>query len=305
MDRTELRMNQIQRNQNTYFMSASNHPVLRVEDGATVLFETSDCFENQIQSVDTKFEALDWDRINPATGPLYIEGAQPGDILEVEIKQIKIADYGTMVTGPGLGMLGDRLTENVIRRIPIFEGKAVYEGKVEFPLKPMIGVIGTAPAGDPVACGTPGAHGGNMDCAILGEGTTLYLPINVEGGLLALGDLHAVMGDGEVSVCGLEVQGEVTVTVKVLKGRRMPLPLAKTASSVYAIASAETLDQAVIDATRNLVGLLTDNSSLNDYDAVNLLSLLGNLQICQVVDPLKTVRFELNRQFLEQLGIVI
>jgi amidase len=298
-------MYRIKRNQIVYSMSALNSPTLRVEDGATVLFETCDCFENQIKSADTKFEALDWNRINPATGPVYVEGAMPGDILKVKIEKIELADQGVMMTGPDLGMLGDKLTQNAIRIIPIRDSKAIYEGKVEIPLKPMIGVIGTAPAGDPVACGTPGEHGGNMDCTIIGEGTTLYLPVHVPGALLAMGDLHAVMGDGEVSVCGLEVQGEVTVTVSVLKNDQLPLPLAITASSLYVIASAKTLDEAVLDATRNLVGLLTTMSqgTLNEYDAVNLLSLAGNLQICQVVDPLKTVRFELKLQYLQQLGI--
>lgn len=300
-------MYRIGRNQIVYAMSAANQPVLQVEDGARIVFETCDCFEDQIKSADTSFEALDWNRINPATGPVYVKGAQPGDILQVKIEQMKIADYGVMMTGPDLGMLGDRLKENVIRLIPIQNGKGVYEGKVRIPLKPMIGVIGTAPAGEPIACGTPGRHGGNMDCTVIGEGATLYLPVNVPGALLAMGDLHAVMGDGEVSVCGLEVQGEVTVTVSVLKGRNLPLPLVKTASSVYAIASAQSLDEAVLDVTRNLVGLLTagNNGALNEYDAINLLSLTGNLQICQVVDPLKTVRYELKLEYLRQLGIVL
>jgi Predicted acetamidase/formamidase len=300
-------MYRINRNQIVYAMSALNQPVLRVEDGATVLFETCDCFENQIKSASTEIEALDWNRINPATGPVFVEGAQPGDILKVKIDKIEIADHGVMMTGPNLGILGDRLSKNSIRLVPIHDGKAVYEEKVEFPLKPMIGVIGTAPAGDPVACGTPGEHGGNMDCTIIGEGSTLYLPVNVPGALLAMGDLHAAMGDGEVSVCGLEVQGEVTVTISVLKKSQLPLPLVKTASSVYVISSAKTLDEAVVDVTRSLVGLLTKGTDgkLNEYDAVNLLSLIGNLQICQVVDPLKTVRFELKLQYLQQLGIDI
>ncbi|MGC7871080.1 acetamidase/formamidase family protein [Desulfosporosinus sp. FKB] len=300
-------MYRIKRDQIVYEMSALNKPVLHVEEGATVIFETCDCFEDQIKSADTQFEALDWNRINPATGPVYVENAEPGDVLEVNIKQIKIAEQGVMLTGPQLGMLGDRLTQNVIRQIPIRNNKAVYNDRVEIPLKPMIGVIGTAPMGDAVACGTPGEHGGNMDCTIIGEGTILYLPVNVPGALLAMGDLHAVMGDGEVSVCGLEVSGEVTVTISVIKDRQLPVPFAKTASSVYVISSAKTLDEAVLNATRKLVGLLTTltNHRVNDYDAVNLLSLTGNLQICQVVDPLKTVRFELKSAYLDQLGITI
>ncbi|KLU61990.1 formamidase [Peptococcaceae bacterium CEB3] len=296
-------MDHIKRSQIIYAMSAMNPPALRVEDGATVVFETYDCFENQIKAKDKPYKVLDWNRINPATGPVFIEGAQPGDILEVKIERIEIADHGVMLTGPRLGVMGDRLTTNAIRLIPIRGGKAFYEEKVQFPVNPMVGVIGTAPAVESVPCGTPGLHGGNMDCNIIREGTTLYLPVNVPGALLAIGDLHAAMGDGEVSVCGLEVQGEVTVTVSVLKSCHLPLPLAKTASSVYAIASAKTLDKAVTNATRNLVGLLTADSTVNEYDAVNLLSLVGHLQICQVVDPLKTVRFELELKYLEQLGI--
>lgn len=288
-----------------YTMSALNPSVLNVENGATIVFETSDCFANQIQTPETKFNALDWERINPATGPVYVEGAEPGDTLAVRIDKIEVASQGTMLTGPDLGVLGGRLTENTIRIVPIRDGKAIYESKLEIPLNPMIGVIGTAPASDPVPCGTPGRHGGNMDCKIIQEGTILYLPVNVPGALLALGDLHAAMGDGEVSVCGLEVPGEVTVTISVLKKQRLPLPLAKTTKAIYVIASEKSLDEAVATATQLLAELIVSMSTLNIYDAVNLLSLAGNLQICQVVDPLKTVRLELALSYLEQLGIVI
>jgi len=298
-------MYRVTRNHMIYSMSAANEPVLRVEDGATVVFETCDCFENQIQTPDTKFEALDWNRINPAAGPVFVQGAEPGDILVVKIERIEVADKGAMLTGPDLGVLGDSLEENAIRIVPVLDGRAVYAGKVELPLSPMIGVIGTAPAGAAVACGTPGPHGGNMDCKKIAAGTTLYLPVNVPGALLALGDLHAAMGDGEVSVCGLEVPGEVTVTVKVLKGESLPLPLVKTSEAIYVIASEKSLDEAVVSATRGLAGLLEDKGGLSKHDAVNLLSLVGNVQICQVVDPLKTVRFELALTYLQQLGIEI
>lgn len=285
-----------------YNMSATNKPVLSVPSGSTLVFETCDCFEDQITSEQTPFQALDWARINPATGPVFIEGADPGDMLEVKIETMILRDYGVMATGPDMGVLGDELIENSIRIIPIRQGKAFFTENVVLPLNPMIGVIGTAPASEAISCGTPGNHGGNMDCKIIGEGTTLYLPVNVPGALLALGDLHAAMGDGEVSVCGVEVSGEVTLSVKVIKGKQWQLPFAKTSKAVYMIASEKSLDEATVRATKNMVHFLATECGLNNYDAIALLSIAGNLQICQIVDPLKTVRMELPLSVLEQLG---
>jgi len=285
-----------------YDMSPTHKPALSVPSGSRLVFETCDCFEDQITSEQTPFQALDWTRINPATGPVFIEGADPGDILEVKIEKIEVRDYGVMVTGPDMGVLGDELTENSIRIIPIRQSNAFFTEKVQLPLNPMIGVIGTSPAGEAISCGIPGSHGGNMDCKMIREGATLYLPVNVPGALLALGDLHAAMGDGEVSVCGVEVSGVVTLSVTVIKGKQWQLPLLKTPESLYMIASEKSLDEATRRATKNMVHFLIHECALNQYDAIHLLSIAGNLQICQIVDPLKTVRMELPLSILEQLG---
>ncbi|MBL0389033.1 acetamidase/formamidase family protein [Tumebacillus sp. ITR2] len=294
-------MHRISKDNMIYAMSKDHAPVLTVENGAHVTFETCDCFENQITAVDTPFAELDWNRINPATGPVFVEGAEPGDVLAVRIERIQLASRGVMVTGPGLGVIGDDLQENVIRLLPIENGEVVFSEKVRLPLNPMIGVIGTAPAGDAISCGTPDAHGGNMDCKIITEGTTLYLPVNVPGALFALGDLHAAMGDGEVAVCGVEIAGEVTVHLSVLKNKDWQLPMAETADAVYAIGSKPLLDDAATLATKNMVHYLETEHGLPKHEAIALLSLAGNLQICQVVDPLKTCRFELKKSVLKQL----
>lgn len=289
-----------------YAMSDKNKPVLTVENGSTLVFETCDCFEDQITSSDTLFDALDWDRINPATGPVFIKEAAPGDILEVKIEKIQLAEQGVMMTGPGLGVLGDELNKNVIHMVPIREEKAIFLDKIELPLNPMIGVIGTAPAnGESISCGTPNLHGGNMDSKVITEGATLYLPVNVPGALLAMGDLHGAMGDGEVSVCGLEIAGEVTVTVTVIKGKPWNVPMVKDAHALYTIASEKTLDDAAIAATKNMVNFLETEAGMSKHDAISLLSIGGNLQISQVVDPLKTVRFELPMAIVQQLKITI
>lgn len=285
-----------------YAMSGSHKPVAHVPSGTTVVFETCDCFEDQIQSEDTIFTELDWNRVNPATGPLFVEDAKPGDILKVRIQKIEINDHGVMVTGPGLGVIGDQLTENKIRIIPIEHEQAIFSSNIKLPLNKMIGVIGTAPTDGEISCGVPDYHGGNMDSVIIREGTDLYLPVNVEGALLAMGDLHAAMGDGEVAICGIEIAGEVTVKVEVIKGKNLPLPLAITEENVYTIASTPLLDEAANEATRNMVRLLEQECSLNKHDAIALMSAAGNLQISQVVDPNKTSRFSMPRYLMKQLG---
>lgn len=293
---------QVPNNQLIYAMSKDHRPVLTVPDRAQLVFQTCDCFEDQIQSESQDFGELDWNRINPATGPVYVEGAEPGDLLVVRIERIELADHGVMTTGPKLGVLGDELTQNVIRMIPIRDGKAVFSPQLEIPLNPMIGVIGTAPAGAAVPCGTPGAHGGNMDCKRITEGAQLILPVSVPGALLALGDLHAAMADGEVAVCGVEIAGSVTVRLQVLKGKRWPAPMIVNDDAVITIASEKQLDDAAVRAVKNMVRWLEAECGMDTAEATFLLSIAGDLRVCQVVDPLKTARVELPRWIAEKQG---
>jgi amidase len=286
-----------------YTMSPDHSPTLRVESGSVVTFETCDCFEDQIQSADTPFGELDWNRINPASGPVFIEGAEPGDILAVHIQKIEINNRGVMVTGPNLGVMGFELQENVIKMIPIEDGKAILTDKLQVPLNPMIGVIGTAPAKEAISCGTPGDHGGNMDCKQMREGTTLLLPVNVPGALFALGDLHAAMADGEVAVCGVEIAGEVTVKLDVIKGKNWPLPMAINEEHLMTIASEKELDKAADRAVINMVRFLHDELDLPKAEATFLLSAAGDLRVCQVVDPLKTARVELPLEYAKAAGL--
>lgn len=294
----------ISRRHVVYAMSRDNTPVAKIASGSDVCFETCDCFGDQIASEQAEFTELDWSCINPATGPVYVQDALPGDVLRVEIKRIIPRSHqAVMVTAPGFGVIGDELQQPQIRTVPLENGTALLPGGVCWPLKPMIGVIGVAPAGDAVPCGTPDAHGGNMDCKIITEGCTLWLPVNVEGALFALGDLHAAMGDGEISVCGLEIPGEVVVNLRVVKNRSLPTPMISTQDALYTLASAKTLDDAAQLATRNMAHFIADNSTITLADATNLMSITGDLQICQVVDPLKTCRFALPRSVAAQLNI--
>lgn len=293
-------MEYISRELSVLTMSPTNKPVKIVESGSTVVFQTLDCFSNQIQNEDQPFSSVGWDKINPATGPLYINGAEPGDTLKVKIIDIKIDNKGVMTTAPNLGVLGDIVTGETTKIISIKDDKAIFNEKIQIPIKPMIGVIGTAPKDEDIPTGTPGSHGGNMDCKKIVKGSTLYLPINVSGGLLSMGDLHAVMADGEIVICGLEIPGEVTVKVDVLKGEELPLPMLDSEESIMTIASEKTLDEAAKTATVNMHRFLVNELGIEIDEAGMLLSLVGDLRICQVVDPLMTARMEIPKWIVEK-----
>lgn len=288
-----------------YAMSPDNPPVARVASGSRVRFETCDCFTDQITPENNTLDALDWARINPATGPVFIEGAEAGDTLAVTIHAIEAAAEAILATLPGAGVAAARLEKSRVDIVAVESDHVVLFDRVRLPLNTMIGVIGTAPASESISCGTPDAHGGNMDCKIIRAGTTLFLPVNVEGALLAMGDLHAAMGDGEVGVSGLEMRGTVEVEVRVIKGRPYPLPFAIDASHVHTIASHVDLDEAANTATLMMSDFLERHGVLDANESIALQSIAGDLHICQVVDPQKTCRFSLPRHVLEQLGIAV
>ena len=285
-----------------YAMARDNAPAARIQNGETLVFETADCFGGQIVRESDRMGTLDWSRINPATGPVYVEGAQAGDTLKVEILRIDLAAQAATVEAPGEGITGLAAQDECTKILPVAEGQVRFNDQLMLPVQPMIGVIGTAPAGEAIATGTPDAHGGNMDCKRIGAGTTLYLPVNVPGALLAMGDLHAVMGDGEVCVCGAEIAGAVTVRVSVVKGQPLPLPFLVTKEHAMAMYSAEGLDAAAQGATLRMRSFLVEQAGMLPHEAGMLLSLMGDLRICQAVDPNKTCRMELPLPLLGKLG---
>ncbi len=271
-----------------------NEPALRCKNGDTVAFETNDCYDGAVSRAGVR--AYDARMANPATGPLYVEGAMPGDALKVEILSIKTNDWGAMGTYFGNGAFAKYPGEYQMRVFEFKDNTIELAGHT-LALEPMIGVIGVAPAGEGIPTVTPGSHGGNMDCSRIVEGATLYFPVACEGGLLAMGDLHALMGDGEVFGYGLEVTGEVTVRVSVVKKLALAQPLLFEGGKAMAIASAETLDGATDFAIQALYELLVAHG-MDRVEAGLLMSLKCDVTVCQIVDPLLTVRAAVPEEFL-------
>ncbi len=303
MERMKDMVQKLEKDSFVYAMSKENKPALKVRAGEQVVMDTYDCFENQIQSEEETFSSIDWERINPATGPVYVEGAQAGDILQVRIDGIELGERGVMATGPKLGVMGHRIDEFKIKMIEIKENELVFDDRIKLPLQPMIGVIGVAPENEAVSCGTPGAHGGNMDTKLITTGATLYFPIFQEGGLFSLGDVHAAMGDGEVCVSGVEIPAKVMVTLDVIKGYSIDYPYIENKAGAASLVSRESLDEAADLAVEKMIDLLQPQTDLTLAEFTMLMSAAGEVQISQIVDPLKTARFFVPRKILDGYGL--
>ena len=286
--------------QYAFALGANKENAIIVNQGEVLEFYTRDCFNNQITSECYILDALDWDHINPVTGPVFVNGASAGDILKVEILDIELEDEGTMCCLPENGVLGNDISESQIKKIPVKDGYAIFN-EFKIPLNPMIGVIGVAPAGEPIPCGTPGNHGGNMDNTKIAKGSILYLPILHDGAYFGLGDVHACMGDGEIMVSGIEIGAKVSVRLSVIKGISIDNPRLEDENFIYTIASNENLEKAIYAATSAMCKNLEKQLNYSLNEAGMLMSACGNLQFCQVVDPERTVRMAIPKSICNKI----
>ena len=283
-------------------MNKDNPACEVVSPGETVVFETYDCFTNQFLPEDATFENVVRKPGNPCTGPLYVEGAEPGDMLKISILDIETGPVGIVMLGPNSGNEKEFFPKKVLSRVPVKNGNAYFKDKVVFSLSPMIGTIGVAPEGGGISTITPGNHGGNMDCTQIKKGSILYLPVYAKGGLLAMGDFHGVMGDGEVEDCGLEIEGKATVEIDVVKQPGISWPVVETEDKWMVIVSEDTVEEAWTVAVRQMYLFLKEQVKMDTEDAGMLLTLAGDVIVCQTVNPKKTVRVEFPKYITQSYG---
>jgi amidase len=261
-------------------------PVLEVEPGAVVTFETNDCFTGQIQTEDDLVTEIDFARVNSATGPVAVRGAEPGDSLVAEILEVRPGPRGFATLIPGIGQLIDKVRSPVTQVFEVDGDTIRMNDRVSFPTRPMMGVIGVATGGDEVGNGWAGQHGGNLDNHLHGPGARVFLPVRQPGGMFAVGDMHASMGDGEVCFTGVEIGGEVTIRLDLLKGKQATWPVTELGDRWIAHGTAgpdfmEALDNACEEAAR----LLVDQWGFTMEEAFIFLSVACDANICQACRP--------------------
>jgi acetamidase/formamidase len=309
------RRHTIHRDHHHHGWDRSIDPVLRVVPGETVEFAVIDASGGQIvaSSSATDLERLDFDRVNPVTGPIFIEGAEPGDALGVRILSFEPSGWGWTGNIPGFGLLADAFPDpalQVWRYDPTGEEPAAFGTLARVPLRPMAGTIGVAPA-------APGRHdvipprrvGGNMDIRDLAAGVELLLPVEVAGAVFSVGDTHAAQGDGEVCGTGIESPMRVALEFDVRKRAQLPFPRFRTPGPVSRHVDADGYDvttgvgpdlmEAARAAVSSMVELLTREHHCTAVDAYLLASVAGDLRISEIVDrPNWVVSFYFPRRVL-------
>jgi len=280
-----------------YTFSLKHEPVEHVKPGEEVLLEVEDAFGGQVKDEKTAIEKLDWSRVNGATGPVFIEGAEPGDTLVVHVVDVKVADKGVIAVIPKQGALKEKSFKAKVKLVPISGGYAHF-GKAKVKVNPVIGTIGVAPDKGEYPTGTLGRHGGNMDVKELTRGVTLYLPVFAEGALFAAGDLHAVQSDGESCVSAIEVAGEVKLIFDVLKGKSISWPILESGESYAVLVCGDSLDEACVLAVDEAVRGLMREHGWSFEEAYMFTSLAVDLKINQVVDPKKGVRAVIPKSYI-------
>jgi acetamidase/formamidase len=299
-----------------YGWNNANAPAVKIAPGETVAFNPPDSSGGQITATSTLGDLgrLDFNKVNPVAGPIYIDGAEPGDAIKVTLLEFGPSGWGWTANIPGFGLLADQFKDpalHIWKYDSASLAPALYGPGGRVPLKPFCGTIGLAPA-------EPGLHsivpprrmGGNMDIRDLAAGTELYLPVEVKGGLFSVGDTHAAQGDGEV--CGTAIESPCTIAAKfeLLKGANLPFPRFTTPGPVarhldvkgYEVTTGigPDLMAGARAAVSGMIDLLARRHKMNAVDAYLLSSVCGDLRISEIVDmPNWVVSFYFPRVVLE------
>jgi amidase len=277
-------MQRIARDQLIYAFDAVTPAVARIRSGEQLTIETYDTSTGRIHQADDVLayvKARDPHKVNPAGGPIFIEDAAPGDELVVEILAIRLGPIGFVRTLHGAGVLREGIEDNAIVMVRVEGDDLIFGDKLRFPARPMVGVIGVAPASGTVYTAHPGAIGSNLDFNAITTGAKVHLPVQVPGALLALGDLHAAMGDGEVSGTGVEISGEVDIRVDLHKVTNLSQPWVETPNHWVTFGIGSTLEDAVHDAVEALTVMLMNRFGLRRTEAFLLVSARGDVRIGQ------------------------
>ena len=278
----------------------SLEPSLRIAPGNIVEFEAQDASGGQLNASSTveDVSSLDFGKVNPVTGPVYVDGAEPGDALKITILSFDLSGWGWTAIIPGFGLLADQFDKpalHIWKDIEKTGNLAKFQPGGKVPIRPFPGTIGNAP-------GTGGSHsvvnprnvGGNMDTRGLCEGTILYLPVEVAGGLLSVGDAHAAQGDGEICGTAIESPMNITVKIEVEKQADIRFPRFTTAGPVcrhidsagYEVTTGigPDLMQCAKDAAMQMVDLVSQKYGMSRNDAYMLCSVCADLRIPEIVD---------------------
>ncbi|MBM3796790.1 MAG: acetamidase [Acidobacteria bacterium] len=265
-----------------YEFSRALEPRCRIEPGETVRVESEDALSGQIRAPGDKRDKAAMPFSNPVAGPIFVNGAKPGDELAVTIHSIESRDGQCATYTGAVRQLGEWLGHDVphgTHVCPIRDGVIRWKDRVSIPYRPMLGCIGTAPDWGTPTTGPAGPHGGNLDLVEVGPGSTIYLPVKVAGGYLYLGDAHAAQGHGELSATGLEMAAWSTVTVDLVRRPTLTGLRIEHADFLMCVATHGNHERAMAEAYTRLILWMETGFRWSRWDAYDLLTHVGEISV--------------------------
>ncbi|MGD0330565.1 MAG: acetamidase/formamidase family protein [Nitrososphaeria archaeon] len=292
--------------------SALHPPAFEVDNGETFTVETADAYRGKIRSESDlpTSDRIPFENGNPQSGPIYVKGAEKGDVLSVEIVDIVVnANQGATTIAPDMGALtrtnNTRLLNDplppITRICPIKDGKIYFSNRIIIPMEPMIGTIGTAPEFESITSLSPGTYGGNMDCPDICIGNKIMLPVNVRGALLFVGDVHAVQGDGEISGSAIEVPAVCVLKADLIKKGKINWPRIESKDYIMTVGSSRPLEDASRIALTELILWLEAEYKFDKLEAYQLCSQVAKMRVAQMVDPLYTIVAKFPKKYLPRI----
>jgi amidase len=292
----------------SYVFSPYAEPIATAQPGDVLDIYTEDAFESRIQSTsDLPTQVLDFPKVNPQTGPIYVEGAEKGDTLVVEILEIKptrdfvasafIPYFGGLTATTTTALLNDPLPEQVFI-YPLRDGAIELPRGIQVPYEPFLGTLATSPEIEAISTLVPGPFGGNMDVADVCPGNVVRLPVSVEGAYLYTGDAHAAQGDGELCGVACEMTARARLRVGLEKGRTIGWPRIESATELMTVGSARPMEDAARIAWLELIRWLADERGFEPLEAYQLLTQAGRMRVGNMVDPQYSLVAKLDKRYL-------
>ncbi|CEP67488.1 Acetamidase/Formamidase [Moorella glycerini] len=291
-----------------YIFSPYLEPVARITPGNEVIVYTEDAFKSRIKTeADIPSKALATVRfLNPQTGPIYIEGAEPGDTLKVEIQDIELTrDYAVSCFLKHFGglHLEERLEEKVWIWRLVENRQYLYneEIRVKIPVRPFYGTFGVAPEIEAISTMSPGPFGGNMDVPDITAGNTVYLPVYNKGALFYMGDCHAAQGEGELCGVACEITAKATIKFDLIKGKKIAWPRIESKDKIMAVGSARPMEDAARIAYAELLAWLAEDYGFTKAEAYELLTQVGGLYVGNMVDTSYSLVASIHKRYLQRI----
>lgn len=307
-------MKEVEQKEYYYSFNKNIKPLITIASGETVVVKTSDNVNNRIRTgTDPKeMDLLNADTLfNPLSGPIYLEGAKKGDTIAIDIVDIKVQPgWGQGWTGQGgwLGTMMSGAAANLLAPIPNIIKICKIDDKIHFPLKnnreilldpaPFPGTIGTCPIIEVNSCGL-GPFGGNMDSPDLARGSKLYLPVFVDGGLIFVGDVHYLQGEGELGGPAVEVPSLITLKINLVKDKKINWPRIENSEYIMTVGNTRPLDDCLRTASVEMVLMLEKDYGFDRWDAAILLNAVSKLVINQATNALYSITCKFPKKYLK------